>query len=103
MLLSGGEIIVQCLEQLGVEYVFGQCGHSIPAFLAALEKSKIEFISFRHEQQAAHAADGYFKVTHKPGIVMTHLGPGLTNAITGVVQAALSSSAQICIAGTFRG
>lgn len=99
MLLSGGEIIVQCLEQLGVEYVFGQCGHSIPAFLAALEKSKIEFISFRHEQQAAHAADGYFKVTHKPGIVMTHLGPGLTNAITGVVQAALSSSAQIVIAG----
>jgi acetolactate synthase-1/2/3 large subunit len=99
MLLSGAEIIVHCLEQLGVKYVFGQCGHSVPAFLAALEKSKIEFISFRHEQQAAHAADGYFKVTHKPGIVLTHVGPGLTNAITGAAHAALSSSAQIIITG----
>lgn len=99
MLLSGAEIIVNCLEQLGVKYVFGQCGHSVPAFLAALEKSKIEFISFRHEQQAAHAADGYFKVAHKPGIVLTHVGPGFTNAITGVVHAALGSSAQIIITG----
>jgi len=99
MLLSGAEIIVNCLEQLGVKYVFGQCGHSVPAFLAALEKSKIEFISFRHEQNAAHAADGYFKVTHKPGVVLTHVGPGLTNAVTGAAQAALSSSAQIIITG----
>jgi len=99
MLMSGAEIIVKCLEQLGVEYVFGQCGHSIPAFLAALEKSKIDFISFRHEQTASHAADGYFKATHKPGVVLTHVGPGLTNALTGAVHAALASSAQIIITG----
>ncbi len=99
MLLSGAEIIVDCLKQLGVEYVFGQCGHSVPAFLAALERSNIEFISFRHEQQAAHAADGYFRATHKPGVVLTHVGPGFTNAITGAVHAALASSAQIIITG----
>jgi acetolactate synthase-1/2/3 large subunit len=99
MLLNGAEIIVSCLKQLGVKYVFGQCGHSVPAFLAALEKSKIEFISFRHEQQATHAADGYFKVTHQPGVVLTHVGPGMTNAITGAVHAALGSSAQIIITG----
>lgn len=99
MLLTGAEIIVKCLEMQGIEYVFGQCGHSVPAFLAALDKSKIEFVSFRHEQAAAHAADGYFKVTHKPGVVLTHVGPGFTNALTGVAHAALASSAQIVITG----
>ena len=99
MLLSGAEIIVKCLEKQGIEYVFGQCGHSVPAFLAALDKSKIEFISFRHEQAAAHAADGYFKATHKPGVVLTHVGPGFTNALTGAAHAALASSAQIVITG----
>ena len=99
MLLSGGEIIVKCLETQGIEYVFGQCGHSVPAFLAALEKSKIEFISFRHEQAAAHAADGYFRATHKPGVVLTHVGPGFTNALTGAAHAALASSALIVITG----
>ena len=99
MLLSGAEIIVKCLEKQGIEYVFGQCGHSVPAFLAALDKSKIEFISFRHEQAAAHAADGYFKATRKPGVVLTHVGPGFTNALTGAAHAALASSAQILITG----
>ncbi len=99
MLLSGAEIIVKCLESQGVEYVFGMCGHSVPAFVAALEKSKIEFVSFRHEQAAAHAADGYFRATHKPGVVLTHVGPGFTNALTGAAQAALGSSAQIVITG----
>jgi acetolactate synthase-1/2/3 large subunit len=96
---TGGEIIVACLEALGVETIFGLCGHGVIGFMDALHGSKINLISFRHEQFAAHAADGYFRVTHKPGVVMTHLGPGMTNAITGVVNAALDSTAMVVISG----
>lgn len=96
---TGGEIVVECLEALGVETVFGLCGHTVLGFMDALHGSSINFVSFRHEQFAAHAADGYFRVTHRPGVVMAHLGPGLTNAITGVANAALDSSALVVIAG----
>ena len=63
----------------GVEVVFGLCGHTVIALLDALGKSKIRFISTRHEQVAAHAADGYARASGKPGVLMLHLGPGLTN------------------------
>lgn len=96
---TGGEILVACLEALGVESIFGLCGHGVIGFMDALHGSSINLINFRHEQFAAHAADGYFRVTHKPGVVMTHLGPGMTNAITGVVNAALDSSALVVISG----
>ena len=96
---SGGKILVDCLETLGVETVFGLCGHTVIAFMDAMADSSIHYITFRHEQFAAHAADGYFRATHKPGILMTHLGPGLTNAVTGVANAALDSSALVVIAG----
>jgi acetolactate synthase-1/2/3 large subunit len=98
-MLSGGEIAVKCLESAGVDYVFGLCGHTVIGMLDPLIDSPIEFISFRHEQMAAHAADGYFRVTHKPGVVLTHLGPGITNATTGVANAALDSSALVVISG----
>src|SRR6185295_7837549 len=76
--------IADYLEQLGVEVVFGLCGHTVIAMLDALGKSRIRFVSTRHEQTAAHAADGYARATGKPGVVLSHLGPGLTNAATGV-------------------
>ena len=98
-MLSGGEITVKCLESAGVDYVFGLCGHTVIGMLDPMIDSSIEFISFRHEQMAAHAADGYFRVTHKPGVVLTHLGPGITNATTGVANAALDSSALVVISG----
>ena len=98
-MLSGGEITVKCLESAGVDYVFGLCGHTVIGMLDPMIDSPIEFISFRHEQMAAHAADGYFRVTHKPGVVLTHLGPGITNATTGVANAALDSSALVVISG----
>ena len=79
------------LERIGVEVVFGLCGHTVIALLDALGKSRIKFISTRHEQIAAHAADGYARATGKPGVVLSHLGPGLTNAATGVANAALDS------------
>ena len=80
--LTGGEIVVRCLEQMGADYIFGMCGHTGTAILSALEDSKIKFISTRHESIASHAADCYFKASHKPALVLTHIGPGLTNAIT---------------------
>ena len=98
-MLTGGEITVKCLESAGVDYVFGLCGHTVIGMLDPMIDSPIEFISFRHEQMAAHAADGYFRVTHKPGLVLTHLGPGITNATTGVANAALDSSALVVISG----
>src|SRR5690349_6446290 len=91
--------ITDYLEQLGVEVVFGLCGHTVIAMLDALGKSRVKFISTRHEQIAAHAADGYARVTGKPGVMLSHLGPGLTNAVTGVANAALDSIPMVVIAG----
>src|SRR5437868_15183389 len=91
--------MTEYLERIGVEVIFGLCGHTIIAFLDALGKSKIRFISTRHEQVAAHAADGYARASGKPGVLLTHLGPGLTNACTGVANAALDSIPMVVIAG----
>ena len=76
-------LLTEYLEQLGVEVIFGLCGHTVIAFLDALGKSRIRFISTRHEQVAAHATDGYARASGRPGVLLTHLGPGLTNAATG--------------------
>jgi len=92
-------LLTEYLERLGVEVVFGLCGHTVIALLDALGKSRIRFISTRHEQIAAHAADGYARATGKPGVLLTHLGPGLTNAATGVANAALDSIPMVVIAG----
>ncbi len=92
-------LLTEYLERLGVEVVFGLCGHTIIALLDALGKSRIRFVSTRHEQIAAHAADGYARASGKPGVLLTHLGPGLTNAATGVANAALDSIPMVVIAG----
>src|SRR3954470_17966142 len=92
-------LLTDYLERLGVEVIFGLCGHTVIALLDALGKSRIRFVSTRHEQVAAHAADGYARATGKPGVVLTHLGPGLTNACTGVANAALDSIPMVVIAG----
>jgi acetolactate synthase I/II/III large subunit len=91
--------LVEYLERLGVEVVFGLTGHTIIAMLDALGHSKVRFITTRHEQVAAHAADGYARASGKPGVLLTHLGPGLTNAATGVANAALDSIPLVVIAG----
>ena len=91
--------MVDYLDRLGVEVVFGLCGHTVIALLDALGKSRIRFVSTRHEQVAAHAADGYARASGKPGVLLTHLGPGLTNATTGVANAALDSIPMVVIAG----
>ena len=91
--------MAEYLEQVGVEVVFGLCGHTVIGMLDALGKSRVRFVTTRHEQIAAHAADGYARVTGKPGVVLSHLGPGLTNAATGVANAALDSIPMVVIAG----
>lgn len=92
--------IVRYLEARDVAHIFGLCGHTNIALLAAIEKSDgISFVNVRHEQVAAHAADGYARVTKRAGVVLTHLGPGLTNAATGVANAALDSVPLVVIAG----
>jgi acetolactate synthase-1/2/3 large subunit len=92
-------LLADYLEQVGVDVVFGLTGHTVIAMLDALGHSRIRYISTRHEQVAAHAADGYARATGKPGVVITHLGPGLTNAATGVANAALDSIPMVVIAG----
>jgi acetolactate synthase-1/2/3 large subunit len=92
-------LLTEYLERLGVEVIFGLCGHTVIAFLDALGKSRIRFVSTRHEQVAAHAADGYARASGKPGVLLSHLGPGLTNACTGVANAALDSIPMVVIAG----
>ena len=92
--------LVRYLEARGVEHIFGLCGHTNIAVLAALEKSKkITFVNSRHEQIAAHMADGYARATKKASVVLSHLSPGLTNACTGVANASLDSIPMVVIAG----
>ena len=91
--------LVKYLEDRGIKYIFGLCGHTNIAFLSALEHSSIKFINTRHEQIAAHAADGYTRANRQTSVVLTHLGPGLSNATTGVANAALDCIPMVIIAG----
>src|SRR5207247_9458916 len=84
-------LLTEYLERLGVEVIFGLCGHTIIALLDALGKSRIRFVSARHEQVAAHAADGYARASGRTGVLLTQLGPRLTNAVLGVGHNELDS------------
>ncbi len=97
--MTGAMFIAECLKQEGVTKVFGQCGHTNYALIDACHKLGIEYVSFRHEQQAAHAADAYFRVSHRLAVVNVHLSPGMTNAITGVITAAADSTPMLVICG----
>ncbi|MDT7800472.1 MAG: acetolactate synthase large subunit [Actinomycetota bacterium] len=96
---TAAEALVRQLESYGVEYVFGLCGHTNIALLDALSRSSIEFVMARHEQAAAHAADGYARASGKPGVLLVHVGPGMMNAITGVATAAMDSVPLVAITG----
>ncbi|MGB1010220.1 MAG: thiamine pyrophosphate-binding protein [Thiolinea sp.] len=93
------EHVVDFLERRDTKHIFGLCGHTNIAVLAALEASPIEFVTVRHEQVASHAADGYARVTGKASVVLSHLSPGLTNCATGVANAALDCIPMVVIAG----
>lgn len=93
------EHVVDYLERRAISHIFGLCGHTNIAVLAALESSSIDFINVRHEQIASHAADAYARVTGRASVVLSHLSPGLTNCATGVANAALDCTPMVVIAG----
>lgn len=95
--MRGADAIAKTLRSLGVDVVFGMCGHGDLPILDALIGSGIRFISCHHEQIAAHAADAYFRVSHRPGVVLTTLGPGMLNTVTALGDAALDGSAVVVI------
>jgi len=97
--MTGAMFMAQCFQQEGVTKVFGQCGHTNYALIDACHRLGIEYISFRHEQMAAHAADGYFRASHKLAVLNVHLSPGLTNALTGVASAAADCTPMVVVAG----
>ena len=94
------DLIVDYLARRDVEYVFGLCGHTVIGMLDAFNRNpKVKYISNRHEAVASTAADGYARLTHKASVVMCHLGPGLTNVLTGVANASMDSIPMVVIAG----
>lgn len=98
--LTGAEIIVKALEDLGVDVIFGYPGGAVlPIYDELHEHSKITHVLVRHEQAAVHAAEGYARATGKPGCVLVTSGPGATNAITGLADAMLDSIPVVCLTG----
>jgi acetolactate synthase-1/2/3 large subunit len=97
--MTGAMYIAHCLKQEGVDKVFGQCGHTNYALIDACHRLGIAYISFRHEQQAVHAADAYFRVSHRLAVINVHLSPGLTNALTGVATAGADGTPMLVISG----
>ena len=93
------EHLVDFLVRRDVKHVFGLCGHTNIAVLAAMADSPIDFVTVRHEQIASHAADAYARVSGKASVVLSHLSPGLTNCATGVANAALDCIPMVVIAG----
>ncbi|MBN2162542.1 MAG: biosynthetic-type acetolactate synthase large subunit [Pontiellaceae bacterium] len=99
--MEGGQAIIRCLENEGVEYIFGYSGGAaIPIFDALITtETKINFVLTRHEQGAAHMADGYARATGKPAVVLVTSGPGATNTLTGIMTAHMDSVPMIVLTG----
>jgi len=100
MELTGAEIAIRCLQEEGVEYVFGYPGGAVLFIYDALfNQDKIKHILVRHEQAAVHAADGYSRSTEKVGVALVTSGPGATNAVTGIATAYMDSIPLVIISG----
>ncbi len=96
---SGAEIIVDMVQHHGVEYIFGYPGGAVIPIFDAIVDSSVNFVLTRHEQGAAHMADGYARATGKPAVVLVTSGPGATNTITGILTAKMDSIPMIVITG----
>lgn len=97
--MNTAELLVRCLENEGVEYIFGIPGEENLHILEALKHSTIQFITTRHEQGAAFMADVYGRLTGKAGVCLSTLGPGATNLMTGVADATLDRAPLVAITG----
>src|SRR4030066_1453370 len=100
MELTGAEIVIRCLQEEEVEYVFGYPGGAVLFIYDALfQQDKVKHILVRHEQAAVHAADGYARSSDKVGVALVTSGPGLTNAVTGIATAYMDSIPMVIISG----
>jgi len=98
--LTGAEIVVRCLQQEGVEYVFGYPGGAVLFIYDELFKQdKVRHVLVRHEQGAVHAADGYSRSSRKVGVCLVTSGPGVTNAVTGIATAYMDSIPMVVLTG----
>ncbi|MHC1770414.1 MAG: biosynthetic-type acetolactate synthase large subunit [Flexilinea sp.] len=99
MKATGAQIFWECLQREGVEVIFGYPGGATLPIYDALVTSPIHHVLVRHEQGAAHMADGYARASGKVGAVLATSGPGATNLVTGIVTALMDSSPIVCITG----
>jgi acetolactate synthase-1/2/3 large subunit len=98
--LTGAEIVIHCLQAEGVEVVFGYPGGAVLFIYDELFKQdKVKHVLVRHEQGAAHAADGYSRASNKVGVCLVTSGPGVTNAVTGIATAYMDSIPMVIITG----
>ncbi|MEG0767459.1 MAG: thiamine pyrophosphate-binding protein, partial [Clostridia bacterium] len=101
MELTGAQIVVEVLCEMQVDTLFGYPGGSVLNLYDALYQNahRIRHVVTAHEQGAAHAADGYARVTGKPGVVLATSGPGATNLVTGIATAYMDSVPMVAITG----
>src|SRR5713101_8066283 len=96
---TGAALLVRCLEQEGVRYVFGVPGEETLDVNDALARSSIQFVAVRHEQGAAFMADVWGRLTGRAGVCLATLGPGATNLVTGIADANMDRAPLVAIAG----
>ena len=100
MQISGAEIVVRCLQEEGVEFVFGYPGGAVlEIYDAIFQQDSFRHVLVRHEQAAVHAADGYSRSSDKVGVALVTSGPGATNAVTGIATAYSDSIPMVVISG----
>ncbi|GGH27278.1 acetolactate synthase [Alsobacter metallidurans] len=98
--MTGAEMVVQAMQDQGVEHLFGYPGGAVlPIYDAIFQQDKVKHVLVRHEQGAVHAAEGYARSSGKVGCVLVTSGPGATNAVTGLTDALLDSIPLVCITG----
>jgi acetolactate synthase-1/2/3 large subunit len=100
MQLTGAEIVIRCLAEEGVEFVFGYPGGAVlNIYDEFFKQEKVKHVLVRHEQGAVHAADGYSRSSHKVGVCLVTSGPGVTNAVTGIATAYMDSIPMVVLTG----
>jgi acetolactate synthase I/II/III large subunit len=100
MEMTGADIVVRCLQEEGIEHVFGYPGGAVLYIYDAIYKQqKFQHILVRHEQAAVHAADAYSRSTEKVGVCLVTSGPGVTNAVTGIATAYMDSIPMVILSG----
>ena len=100
MEISGAEIVVRCLQEENVDYVFGYPGGAVLFIYDELFKqNRVKHILVRHEQAAVHAADGLARASGRVGVALVTSGPGVTNAVTGIATAYMDSIPLVILTG----